>query len=59
MKELIGSFVTCAVIHAVHEGYLLDQFAIALYNKRTDEYGGDLLGRLKITIDIVKGIKAA
>jgi len=70
IKELIASFVTCATIakeskfdgveiHAVHEGYLLDQFAIALYNKRTDEYGGDLRGRLKITIDIVKGIKAA
>ncbi|MBC3798641.1 FAD-dependent oxidoreductase [Acetobacterium tundrae] len=70
IKELIASFVTCAVIakeskfdgveiHAVHEGYLLDQFAIALYNKRTDEYGGDLFGRLKISIDIVKGIKAA
>lgn len=70
IKELIASFVTSAVvakesefdgveIHAVHEGYLLDQFAISLYNKRTDEYGGDLLGRLKITTDIVKGIKAA
>jgi len=70
IKELIASFVTCAVVakeskfdgvevHAVHEGYLLDQFAIALYNKRTDEYGGDLLGRLKISIDIVKGIKDA
>ncbi|PKM93230.1 MAG: 2-enoate reductase [Firmicutes bacterium HGW-Firmicutes-1] len=70
IKELIASFVASAVvakeskfdgveIHAVHEGYLLDQFAISLYNKRTDEYGGDLLGRLKITTDIVKGIKAA
>lgn len=70
IKELIASFVTCAVvakeskfdgveIHAVHEGYLLDQFAIALYNKRTDEYGGDLRGRLKLATDIVKGIKAA
>jgi 2-enoate reductase len=70
IKELIASFVTCAVIareskfdgveiHAVHEGYLLDQFAISLYNKRTDEYGGNLQGRLKITMDIVKGIKAA
>jgi len=70
IKELIASFVSCAVVakeskfdgvevHAVHEGYLLDQFAIALYNKRTDEYGGDLLGRLKISIDIVKGIKDA
>lgn len=45
-------------IHAVHEGYLLDQFAISCYNKRTDEYGGDLRARLKIATDIVKGIKA-
>ena len=70
IKELIASFLTCAVvakeskfdgveIHAVHEGYLLDQFAIALYNKRTDEYGGDLRGRLKLATDVVKGIKAA
>lgn len=44
-------------IHAVHEGYLLDQFAISIFNKRTDEYGGDLKGRLKIATDIVKGIK--
>lgn len=46
-------------IHAVHEGYLLDQFTISLYNKRTDEYGGDLMGRLKFPIEIVKAIKAA
>lgn len=46
-------------IHAVHEGYLLDQFTISLYNKRTDEYGGDLIGRLKFPIDIVKAIKSS
>lgn len=44
-------------IHAVHEGYLLDQFAIAFYNKRTDEYGGSLENRLRITIEIIKAIK--
>jgi len=44
-------------IHAVHEGYLLDQFSISLFNHRTDEYGGDLKGRLKVATDIVKGIK--
>ena len=27
-------------IHAVHEGYLLDQFAISMFNHREDEYGG-------------------
>lgn len=44
-------------IHAVHEGYLLDQFTMSLYNKRTDEYGGDLMGRLRFPIEIVKTIK--
>lgn len=44
-------------IHAVHEGYLLDQFTIALFNKRTDKYGGDLKGRLRFPIEIVKAIK--
>lgn len=46
-------------IHAVHEGYLLDQFAIALFNQRTDEYGGSLENRLRFATDIVKGIKKA
>lgn len=46
-------------IHAVHEGYLLDQFTMSLYNKRTDEYGGNLMGRLKFPMDIVKSIKRA
>lgn len=45
-------------IHAVHEGYLLDQFAISMFNKRTDKYGGDLRGRLEFPIEIVQGIKA-
>lgn len=45
-------------IHAVHEGYLLDQFAIALFNKRTDKYGGNLRNRLRFAIEIVQAIKA-
>ena len=68
IKKLVGNFVKSAAIakkagfdgveiHAVHEGYLLDQFAISFFNQRTDEYGGDLAGRLKIATDIVKGIK--
>ena len=44
-------------IHAVHEGYLLDQFAIALFNKRSDEFGGSLENRLRVATEIVKGIK--
>lgn len=46
-------------IHAVHEGYLLDQFTIAFFNRRTDKYGGDLMGRLRFPIEIVKAIKKA
>lgn len=46
-------------IHAVHEGYLLDQFAIMNMNERTDEYGGCLENRLRFATDIVKGIKTA
>ncbi|AEO99944.1 oxidoreductase [Heyndrickxia coagulans] len=44
-------------IHAVHEGYLLDQFAIAFFNKRTDAYGGPLENRLRFAREIVEEIK--
>ncbi|MBD7912839.1 MULTISPECIES: FAD-dependent oxidoreductase [Clostridium] len=44
-------------IHAVHEGYLLDQFAISFFNNRTDEYGGSLKNRLRFAIEIVQAIK--
>ncbi len=45
-------------IHAVHEGYLLDQFAIALFNNRTDAYGGSLENRLRFAKEIVEEIKS-
>jgi 2-enoate reductase len=45
-------------VHAVHEGYLLDQFAIAMFNQRTDEYGGSLENRLRFAAEIVQAIKA-
>ena len=45
-------------IHAVHEGYLIDQFAIALFNQRTDEYGGSLENRLRFAREIVEEIKS-
>lgn len=44
-------------IHAVHEGYLIDQFAISLFNQRTDEYGGSLENRLRFAHEIVEEIK--
>ena len=44
-------------IHAVHEGYLIDQFAISLFNHRDDEYGGSLENRLRFAREIVEEIK--
>lgn len=44
-------------VHAVHEGYLLDQFTMKYTNQRTDEYGGSFEGRYKFPVDIVKAIK--
>lgn len=44
-------------IHAVHEGYLLDQFAIGFFNRREDEYGGCLENRLRFPKEIVEAIK--
>jgi len=45
-------------VHAVHEGYLLDQFTHKYTNKRTDEYGGSFENRYRFATDIVKAIKA-
>ncbi len=45
-------------IHAVHEGYLLDQFAISMFNLRNDEYGGSLENRLRFAREVVEEIKS-
>ncbi|ACB85421.1 FAD-dependent oxidoreductase [Natranaerobius thermophilus] len=45
-------------VHAMHEGYLLDQFTLKAFNKRTDKYGGDLRGRLQLPIEILQAIKS-
>ncbi|TAK72241.1 MAG: FAD-dependent oxidoreductase [Betaproteobacteria bacterium] len=42
-----------------HAGYLLDQFTTALWNKRTDKYGGDLEGRLRFSMEINSEIRNA
>ncbi len=46
-------------VHAVHEGYLLDQFAIEFFNKRTDDYGGSFENRYRFAAEVVKAIKDA
>jgi len=44
-------------VHSIHWGYLLDQFALAMMNHRTDEYGGSLENRLRAAKEILEGIK--
>lgn len=46
-------------VHAVHEGYLLDQFTLPYTNKRTDEYGGSFENRYRFPVEVVRAIKKA
>lgn len=46
-------------VHAVHEGYLLDQFTMKYTNFRTDEYGGSFENRYRFPVEVVQAIKKA
>ena len=70
IKEIVDSFaqsskmlkdagVDGVEVHAVHEGYLLDQFTFKYVNKRTDEYGGSFENRYRFAVEIVQAIKKA
>ncbi|MGO8693557.1 MAG: NADH:flavin oxidoreductase [Rectinemataceae bacterium] len=45
-------------IHSAH-GYLLNQFLSPLTNKRRDEYGSDLMGRIRIHLEVIEAVKSA
>lgn len=56
-KLLKDAGVDGVEVHAVHEGYLLDQFTHQYVNKRTDEYGGSFENRYRFAVEIVQEIK--
>ncbi len=56
-KLLMDAGVDGVEVHAVHEGYLLDQFTLPYVNKRNDEYGGSLENRYRFAVEIVREIK--
>ncbi|WP_300280925.1 FAD-dependent oxidoreductase [uncultured Subdoligranulum sp.] len=69
IEEIIEAFAKTALlckeagvdgveVHAVHEGYLLDQFAMKYTNHRSDAYGGSFENRYRFAVEIVKAIKA-
>ena len=45
-------------IHAAH-GYLIHEFLSPHSNLRTDEYGGDLDGRMRFCVEVLEAVRAA
>jgi NADPH2 dehydrogenase len=45
-------------VHGAH-GYLLSQFLSPLANRRADAYGGDLAGRLRLPVQVVRAVRQA
>lgn len=67
ISDLVNDFANAALrakkagfdaveIHSAH-GYLLNQFYSPITNHRTDEYGGDVMGRIKIHLEIIDAIR--
>jgi len=45
-------------VHGAH-GYLLCQFLSPMTNRRADAYGGDLAGRLRLPVQVVRAVRQA
>jgi len=67
IKELVEAHILAAAMakeagfdgvdfHCAH-GYLIPSFFSPLSNQRTDEYGGDLAGRTRFLLEIIRGTK--
>lgn len=46
-----------AEVHGAH-GYLIHSFLSPLSNKRTDKYGGDLHGRMRLALEVTEAVRA-
>jgi 2,4-dienoyl-CoA reductase-like NADH-dependent reductase (Old Yellow Enzyme family) len=45
-------------LHGAH-GYLIDQFFWDVTNRRTDRYGGDIVGRTRFAVEVVQACRRA
>lgn len=55
-KRALTAGYKIAEIHGAH-GYLLHSFLSPLSNTRTDEYGGDLTGRMRLALEITRAVR--
>lgn len=44
-------------LHGAH-GYILTQFLSPAFNKRTDEYGGDINNRMRFPLEVLRAVRA-
>ena len=69
IRELPGEFARTASlakslgfggvqVHAAH-GFLLSQFLSPLFNRREDDYGGDVSSRLRIVLEVIEEVRGA
>ena len=69
IDNVLGEFVSAAKrsvdagfkvieVHAAH-GYLLHEFLSPLSNTRTDEFGGDLAGRMRFPLEVAAAVREA
>ena len=67
IERVIGSFCSAAEraaeagfdvveIHGAH-GYLLSQFMSPLFNRREDAYGGSFEKRMRVPVEVIRGIR--
>ncbi len=56
-KRALAAGFEVIEIHGAH-GYLLNEFLSPLSNQRTDEYGGSFDNRVRLTLEIVKAVRA-
>ncbi len=68
IQEIVEEFGDCALrarkagfdgieLHGAH-GYLIAQFMSPYSNKRTDDYGGNLLNRMRFPLEIVSSVRS-
>lgn len=56
-RRALAAGYKIAEIHGAH-GYLVHSFLSPITNKRTDKYGGDLSGRMRLALEIAEKVRA-